>query len=279
MQEDITITVLIDNAEATGLLSEWGLSVHVQTPKTTALIDFGQSDAFARNARTLGIDLGAVDLAVLSHAHYDHADGMEAFFASNDHAPLHLSEACAENCWSSAGDTTDLHYIGIREGLLERYASRLATHPVDRVTRLAPRLHLVPHARPRADGAGSTKGMFCRLGCCLQPDGFAHEITLACELKDGGLALLSSCSHAGVATILQEAHDAFPDRQVNAFIGGLHLMHASDTEIMDVARCFEHYGVERIWCGHCTGEHAIHLLERRLQDRILSLKPGLEITL
>ena len=279
MQQDTTITILVDNAEAKGLLSEWGLSVHVQTPNATVLLDFGQSDAFAHNARILGIDLGAIDLAVLSHAHYDHANGMEAFFEANDHALLHLSEACAENCWSSAGGTSDLHYIGIREGLLERYASRIVTHPVDRVTTLAPHLHLVPHARPHTDAKGHTKGMYCRLGCCLEPDGFAHELTLVCELNDGGLALLSSCSHAGVATILQEAQDAFPNQRLSAFIGGLHLMHASDAEVVDVARCFEHYGVEHIWCGHCTGDYAIRLLERRLEGRVLMLRPGLAITL
>ena len=110
MNQQTTITILVDNVHARGLVNEWGLSIHIATPRHRVLLDFGQTDAFAQNACSLGIDLASVDHAVLSHAHYDHADGMEAFFAINEHAPLHLSDACAENCWSTSANTKPLHY-------------------------------------------------------------------------------------------------------------------------------------------------------------------------
>lgn len=59
---------------------------------------FGRIGLFAQNAQALGIDLSDVDYCVLSHAHYDHADGFGDFFAINDHAPLLIQDACEEVC-------------------------------------------------------------------------------------------------------------------------------------------------------------------------------------
>lgn len=72
--------VLIDNLTKGSLAAEWGLSVYIEHEGHRILLDTGASDRFARNAEQMGIDLGAVEFGVLSHAHYDHADGMVAFF-------------------------------------------------------------------------------------------------------------------------------------------------------------------------------------------------------
>ena len=280
MDHSVIITVLVDNAEQAGLVSEWGLSLHVQTPYDSVLLDFGQSDAFARNADSLGVNLAGVNHAVLSHAHYDHADGMATFFVRNDRAPLHLSEACDENCWSSKGGTTDLHYIGIADGLLGQYQERILRHPLDGPSAVAPGIWLVPHARPQENATGATTGMYCRVGCCLVPDAFSHELTLVCELPDErGIAVLSSCSHAGIAQILQEVRSAFPNQSIAAFVGGLHLMHASDEDVLGVADTFRAYGVAHIWCGHCTGERAENILRHELPAQVDTLRPGLVIAL
>ena len=72
--------VLVDNLTKGTLAAEWGLSIYVEYQGHKILLDTGASDRFVRNAQTLGISLGEVEFGVLSHAHYDHADGMGAFF-------------------------------------------------------------------------------------------------------------------------------------------------------------------------------------------------------
>ena len=78
------VTVLIDNIgnerlpRRTGtppLYSEWGLSFYIEYGERKVLLDAGGSGHFADNADELGTSLAEVDAAVLSHAHYDHADG------------------------------------------------------------------------------------------------------------------------------------------------------------------------------------------------------------
>ena len=106
MIQKLEMTVLIDNAAGEPLAGEWGLSILIIADGRKILLDTGSSDLFARNADCLGIDLGSVDIGVLSHAHYDHADGMETFFSLNRSAPFLVREGTCENCY------------GIKEGLL-----------------------------------------------------------------------------------------------------------------------------------------------------------------
>ena len=41
---------------------------------------------FLKNMQGLGIEVKDIDYGVLSHAHYDHANGIPAFFENNDKA-------------------------------------------------------------------------------------------------------------------------------------------------------------------------------------------------
>ena len=72
--------ILAENtACAEGMLPEHGLSLYMETGSRRILFDMGQTDAFARNAARMGVNLEKVDTAVLSHGHYDHGGGMAAF--------------------------------------------------------------------------------------------------------------------------------------------------------------------------------------------------------
>lgn len=284
MSAQLTATVLIENTAADGLLDEHGLSVYLdyRQPdgrKLGLLLDFGQSDAFARNAQALGVDLARVDMAVLSHAHYDHADGMDAFCAANDHAPLYLSEACAEDCWSTKGGTAEAHYIGIRPGMLASHRGRLIRVPTDGTTTIAPGVHLVPHTTSGLAEPGKRAGMLRRDGDCWRADDFAHELSLVLELEGGRLAIFNSCSHAGLPTIIAEVTAAFPGWHIAAYVGGLHLVHANDAEVLAVAEALRSAGIDQLYTGHCTGSHACGILANQMPSRVAQLHPGLTIRL
>ena len=288
MATRLTVTVLTENAPAQGLLNEHGLSLHLQYERggaiSTLLLDFGQSDAFARNAAVLGVDLSAVDAAVLSHAHYDHADGMPVFFAANNRAPLYLSEACGEDSWSTKAGTVEPHYIGIAPGLLERHADRLVRVATSQQTTIAPGVHLVPHTMPGLAQVAERAGMLRTRDGSLVPDDFFHEISLVVELTpapDGTvrLAVFNSCSHAGLPIIVAEVQQAFPGAQLCAYVGGLHLIHAADEQILQVAKAAQTAGVEHLYTGHCTGNHALDLLRRSLHEQVHALNPGTVLSL
>ena len=77
------ITSILENtSHREDMITEHGLSLYIETGAHKILFDMGQSDAFYKNAQTLGIDLAAVDIAVLSHGHYDHGGGPSKFSRS-----------------------------------------------------------------------------------------------------------------------------------------------------------------------------------------------------
>ena len=88
------VSVLVDNNDGAGLKGEWGLSFYIEYEDKTVLLDAGLSPLFAENAEKMGLDLGNVDFAVLSHAHDDHANGLDRFFELNDHAKLYVAQGC-----------------------------------------------------------------------------------------------------------------------------------------------------------------------------------------
>ena len=267
------IVVLIDNNAPENLACEWGFSAYIEFEGKHILLDAGQSDAFAQNARDLGIDLAAVDFAVLSHAHFDHADGLPAFFEANETAPLYVRESTAEDCHGSKNDN---EYIGIAPGTLERYAARIRR--VDGALEVAPRVWLLGHTTPDLAAEGARQGMLRMVDGELVPDDFSHEQTLAFETARGIVAL-NSCSHAGLDNIVSELREAFPDQPICTLIGGLHLFMTPADEVRALCSRLRDAGVERIYTGHCTGDEAIAILREELGDvcQVEQFESGLTI--
>ena len=187
------ITVLSDNLPARGLEAEWGLSLYLEYQGHALLLDTGASDLFARNAEALGLDLGAVAFGVLSHAHWDHANGMDAFFARNPSAPFYLQGSCGEVCFDHSPGLW--RYEGPKRGLLDRFASRLRY--VTGAFSPLPGVHLLPHTTPGLARRGAAAGMFCLRAGQWVPDDFSHEQTLVLETPRGLVPRRGGHHHPG----------------------------------------------------------------------------------
>jgi len=61
-----------------GTILDWGFSALVHYNGKTILFDTGNNaDKFEHNVKALGVDLNQVDIAVLSHRHFDHISGFD----------------------------------------------------------------------------------------------------------------------------------------------------------------------------------------------------------
>ncbi len=270
----IHATVLADNLARGALAAEWGLSIHIDYNGHKILLDTGASDRFAQNAEKLGIDLNAVELGVLSHAHYDHANGLTAFFAHNAHAPFYLREGSEENCY---GKRWIFHkYIGIRRGLLQKYGDRFR-YTGDR-EELLPGVHVLAHHTAGLEAFGKKNHLYIRQGLRFLPDPFLHEQTLVFETEKG-LAVFSSCSHGGIDNIMKEVMDAFPGRHICAAAGGFHLFRTSREDVRALAGRLREAGAEKIYTGHCTGEAAYQVLKEELGDQAAQIHTGMELVI
>jgi 7,8-dihydropterin-6-yl-methyl-4-(beta-D-ribofuranosyl)aminobenzene 5'-phosphate synthase len=98
---------------------------------------------------------------------------------------------------------------------------------------------------------------------------------IVCHLKNRGLVVLSSCSHAGVINILQHARRLTGIETVYAFVGGLHLSGAVFEPIIPrtIAE-LQAIGPSVIVPGHCTGWRATHELARALPGAYVQTSVG-----
>ena len=273
--EKMQVTVLIDNLAPKRLICEWGLSFHITFRGHNYLLDMGDSGDFAKNAENLNIDLAKVDYAVLSHAHYDHSDGMEVFFSRNDRAPLYIREGTAENCYDLT-DAANPKYIGIRKGYLEKYASRIRYAKGDE--EVCEDVYLIPHKTPGLEKIGEKVNMKLRIGQNWVTDDFRHEQSLVFRTEKG-LVVFNSCSHGGPRAIVHEILDTFPGERLYAYLGGLHQYKASEEEVRDLAHLLKELHVDHLYTGHCTGDAAFAILKEELGDHIRQFCSGFEVTL
>ncbi len=265
------VTVLVDNNDGAGLKGEWGLSFYIEYNGKVVLLDAGLSPLFAKNAEKLGIDLGAVDMAVLSHAHDDHANGLDRFLDINDHARLYVAEGCGENCYDRKW--IFYKYAGIPRGIMERRADRIVKAEPDMM--IGEGIRLLGHTTPGLAKIGKFEKMYLRLGDRTYiPDDFRHEQSLIFELDDG-IAVFNSCSHAGADNIISEAMAAYPGKRVVAMIGGFHLFNKDDDYVRAFAQRVGETGVEALYTGHCTGKKAMNILRSELGHKVHELRTGL----
>ena len=267
------LTVIVDNIPQEPLHGEWGLSILAAHRGSSILIDAGASGLFAENMRALGFSIRDIDCAMLSHAHYDHANGMVRFFQENATAKFYLRESAQENCY--ARYLIFRKYIGLPRHVLTDYKNRIVHVSGDYL--LSDGAYLIGHKTPGLSQIGKRERMYQKTARGLVPDDFSHEQSLVLETEKG-LLIVNCCSHGGVVNIIREVRETFPGKHVYGYIGGCHLFNKSDAEIRAVAQNIRATGLEFVCTGHCTGQRAYDILKQTLGDRLHQLHVGLEMT-
>ena len=253
------ITALTENTAACGLPVEHGLSLFIEQDGRALLFDMGQTDLFAQNAARLGVDLAAVDIAVLSHGHYDHGGGLRRFLELNQKAPVYLSRHAFEPHFNGE------RYIGLDVSL--RDSDRLIF--TDGVTKIADGITLYSCSdREKVLDLGSF-GLNMKQDGKLVPDDFRHEHYLLLE-ENGKRVLISGCSHRGIINIMEWFK---PD----VLIGGFHFNKLPlDGALRSYAETLASYDTDYYTC-HCTGVEQFEYM-KRFMPRLNYLSTGGRMT-
>lgn len=261
----------------------WGLSlvvtVHAGDTRHAVLFDAGPEEyAFERNARRLGVDVGAVEGVVLSHGHFDHAGGLPAAIRlikaqrGGQAVPTHVNPGMfgERGFRKEDGSVFPLgHVPTVAEleaaggAVVDDAEARLLLDDTFFVSGEIPRVTSYEKGLPRAvkraaDGAWA-------------PDPWIlDERFLAVHVRDRGIVVFSACSHAGIVNVLTHARALFDPVPLFAAMGGLHLSGpANEKWIDDTVRDIPAFGLTRLIPGHCTGWRATHALVRALGEVVV----------
>lgn len=262
----IKISVLAENTACRPeFASEHGLSLYIETDRRKILFDSGQSEIFAENASLLGIDLSKVDIAILSHGHYDHSGGLEHFLEINSHAPVYLSRYAFGNFHNSAEK-----YIGLSPELKE--SNRLIF--TEDYLKIDGELELYSCNNCDKSYPTDSAGLTEKASDGFIKDIFLHEQYLTIH-DDGRKIAVSGCSHKGVLNIVEWLK---PD----IFVGGFHFMkqevNGGNFVLNNAAKILSDYQTEYYTC-HCTGTEQYKYLKEKMGEKLNYISAGQKIIL
>ncbi|MCQ2547804.1 MAG: MBL fold metallo-hydrolase [Clostridia bacterium] len=259
------LTVLMDNkTENLWCRAEWGLSLLIETAGSKYLFDTGASSLSLDNAEKLGIDLSDVKACVLSHGHYDHTNGVEAFLEVNDKAPIYIHREGIHQFRGEEDGVIDDFNCGIMwsEAFIEKLKPRLVL--TDHVVKLADNICLVGDIE-NLPGKKATEKFYKFEDGKLSIDPMNHEQFMVVE-EEEGIHIITGCGHKGAETIIVRAKELFPDRKIISFTGGMHTYMLKEKERNELACSLKELGVSKVIPLHCTGMNMIMTFKEHFGD-------------
>lgn len=276
------VTTLLENNLAAGstFIAKHGLSLYLETKGKKLLFDTGPDDSILENAKSLGVDLAAVDIVVVSHSHYDHGGGLESFLELNSQAKVYLSPYVLGEYYARRAEDK-LEYIGINHEVLKKYAGRIEY--IAEKTVISPGITLLPNTEHSTFKPSAV--LFKKRDGVLVQDTYDHELIMVIEEKDESgqdvMHIFTGCSHNGVLNMVLSVKKEFPEQKIQTLIGGFHLMNTTagglneeEATVLGIAAALLKYDIFRIYTGHCTGTDALAILQQVLGEKISGLWTG-----
>jgi 7,8-dihydropterin-6-yl-methyl-4-(beta-D-ribofuranosyl)aminobenzene 5'-phosphate synthase len=255
--------------------SEHGLSLYIEVNDCKILFDTGASELFFENAKKMEVDISNIDYLIISHGHYDHGGGLEAFFRKNAKAQVFL-HPLAFGKYYALRSSDKFEYIGLKEELKEN--SQIVFTSDNFIIRDG--IWVFSNIIKAEPPPASNNRLYMEEKGKMIQDTFLHEQNLIIE-EDEKNFLVVGCAHNGITNILQHFYNlkgCMPDY----VIGGFHLSSRSgeDKESLDTIGRIGKFFMDtngKYYTCHCTGIEPYKRLKAVMGDRIGYLSAGSEI--
>jgi len=269
------VRCLVDNntLDAARFRTEHGVSFTIETPTGQILFDTGQSgDVLVHNTAQLDLDLRQIDALVLSHAHYDHTGGLEAFLQkSRPGLPLYAHpDLFRERYATKDGQTRSIGLQMARIDLAKHATLNLSAEPAQ----VLPGVWTTGEITTRTEFEGRSSHHFI-LGNGWQPDPYRDDMALVLEALSG-LIVVCGCCHAGLLNTLMHVQRIF-DKKIIAIVGGTHLANLDVNTLehtITILRAISAWDMPYLFLNHCTGERALAALAQAFGKKVKSCPAG-----
>jgi len=263
----VKITTICENrTPGFGLLPEYGLSMLLEMGDKKILFDTGSGSSLIANAQLLGKDLRTLNAVVFSHGHVDHTGGLDKLLEKNNSLPVYAHPDIFNKY---LGTPEAPSYVGppwTREFLQEQGVKFC---PVQGPLKLEEGL-IITGQIPRVVEFEKQEPQFLqKTERGFEPDEIYDDQALVVESPEGTIVLLG-CTHAGLINTLSYVAELTGKDNIHAFIGGTHLMNASESRIARTLEALGEFGLNIIAPCHCTGFQATVALHQAFNKEFMS---------
>ena len=261
--------------ELPGVAHDWGFSALVRYRGKTILFDAGTSARkLEQNVKALKLDLSKVDVAILSHSHFDHLGGFDYLLEKNPKVKIYLP-----NDFTGLGAPSRFPFQDRESGAEKdlsndeqyfRGAQRADGFPVEPTGRfwkndheyiaaakeVLPGLRLVPTR-------SALTGTFNRYPPFEQNPNLngLPELSAVFSTAEGDI-VISGCSHSGIENIVR-ASKGEGRTGVRLVVGGFHLITYDRAQVTVIASTLrDGLKVEAVAPAHCTGHLGFSVFRR-----------------
>ncbi len=264
---EVSITILVENTTpAPAFRGEYGFAALVAVNEKKFLFDTGSEDAVLKNAVLAGIDLNQITDLIISHGHFDHTGAVIPFLQSGNNKRIYSHSNIFVPRYVILGEFKK--YIGVSFKPQEIKSNGAEHIFTDEFTEIYPRVFLtgeVPRVNDFEDVGGS---FYIDEGDKLMPDNIIDDMSMVVDHPEG-LIIISGCAHAGIINIIEHARLKTGQDKVLAFIGGTHLIMASEERLTKTVAALREFDVQQVIACHCTGFNALVRLRNELGDRLI----------
>lgn len=272
------------------LTQDFGFSCILKYQDKTILFDAGSNaDIFKRNVETLGIDLRSVDIAIVSHGHFDHLNGMDYLLEVNPKvkiympydifwgAPVPFDATGQEPAVKDSLPEYMQYFNGGKTNFSIRQSGRFWKADVEYVKEsreILPGVRLVAASSPYMGYFSGYPGKSFVQGQFEQQENTNYRYTNLPEISlslttDDGEVLIVGCSHSGVENIIREDKN-FTQNNIALVYGGFHLLPFDREQLEQLGDVLKNeLGVAKVAPAHCTGHLAFRMLKNLYGDNFL----------
>lgn len=273
MPQELRITVVVENTtHGIGLLAEHGLAYWLEWDGRNILFDTGQGSVLKSNLQRLNLRADRIDTIVLSHGHFDHTGGLADAVERDQPVRVMFHPDALEKKYAKSQDGPPRE-IGMP------FPARKALRK--------PTIELVTSEGPAkiADGLMTTgrvplvnefeqpSNRFYADEACSTPDQLPDDQSVYFEADEGTVVLLG-CAHSGVINTLHHVSQLTDGRPIQAVIGGMHLVDASQDRIYQTIEGLRQWDLKLLAPAHCTGMAATVAMWNAFPEIIASCHVG-----
>lgn len=281
------------------LTQDFGFSCLLKFQGKNILFDAGSNaDIFRSNVEQLGLDLRTVDIAIVSHGHFDHLNGMDYLLEVNPKVKIYMPydlfwgapapfDATGQEPAVRDSLPPDMQYFnGGDTKFVIQQSGRFWHADVEYVKTSK---EILPGVRLVATSSPFMGYFMCYPGKSFVPGQFDKaadtdyryinlpELSLTLDNGDGQVVVVG-CSHSGVENIVREAKNLTRD-SIALVYGGFHLLPYDRGQLDRICSLLKNdLGVAKVAPAHCTGHLAFRMLKTLYGENYLFAGLGETVT-